>query len=757
METTPGAALVRAAQAGDRRALETLLGAYLPLVYNVVGRALNGHPDTDDVVQQTMLNAIQGLAGLREPERFRSWLISIAYRQIHELGRTRGAALARHRPLDDRAEAAHPIDDFAEATIVRLGLSGQRRALVEATRLLDRDSQRVIALWWQELAGSLTRAEVAAALALRAPHAAVRIHRARAQLDLARAVLVAWRADPRCPGLVAAARGRPGGRDRGGLPGLDGPDGPDGRYDPRWLRRLGRHVRDCELCGQWGRDLAPVERLLPGIALLPVPHALAGRLSALVGAGHGAGPALAAPAAGAARRLLRHLSAKHAAVGATALAAAAAVLVYAVFYQPGPDPAPAIAAPPPVTVPAAAGPTSATASPASASPSVSPPSATPSATVTAPVSGVTSADIFVATGGSDGGDGSIAHPYATLSKAVSVVRPGQTIALRGGLYRPTVPVTITTSGTSARRIVLSNYRDEHPVIDATGIPADKWYVTQQASYWTVRGLEIKDAPSHPYVCESCRSDIFTRLSIHDSGDSALILRGDSTTDNQVLDSDFYGNHDDATHGENADGLDLKFGSGTGNVVRRCRTFDNADDGVDFTEFTSPVTVEDVWSYGNGVNRWGIAGFTGDGDGFKLGGGDPAASVDHTVTGSAAWDNASYGFSENGNAGRLTLSIDTAYHNGSAGFAFTHSSSTLRGNLSLANAGSTGSATGAGDVMLGDAVTASGNSWNQSGWSVSALRSTDPAGARAARRPDGSLPATTFLTNTKDPAIGAPMS
>ncbi|CAM5228953.1 hypothetical protein SCALM49S_02770 [Streptomyces californicus] len=47
-----GTALVLAARNGDRAAGERLAAQYLPLVYNVVGRALNGHPDVDDVVQE---------------------------------------------------------------------------------------------------------------------------------------------------------------------------------------------------------------------------------------------------------------------------------------------------------------------------------------------------------------------------------------------------------------------------------------------------------------------------------------------------------------------------------------------------------------------------------------------------------------------------------------------------------------------------------------------------------------------------------
>lgn len=61
------AALVIAAREGDAAAQDALISAYLPLVYNIVGRALNGSVDVDDVVQETMLRALDGLGGLRAP------------------------------------------------------------------------------------------------------------------------------------------------------------------------------------------------------------------------------------------------------------------------------------------------------------------------------------------------------------------------------------------------------------------------------------------------------------------------------------------------------------------------------------------------------------------------------------------------------------------------------------------------------------------------------------------------------------------
>ena len=66
--------LVTAARSGDQDSLDELVAQYLPLVYNIVGRALARHADVDDVVQETMLRVVRGLGGLRDPERFRSWL-----------------------------------------------------------------------------------------------------------------------------------------------------------------------------------------------------------------------------------------------------------------------------------------------------------------------------------------------------------------------------------------------------------------------------------------------------------------------------------------------------------------------------------------------------------------------------------------------------------------------------------------------------------------------------------------------------------
>ncbi|QKW10060.1 sigma-70 family RNA polymerase sigma factor [Streptomyces sp. NA04227] len=252
-------ALVRAAQTGDVRAQDELVSAYLPLLYNVVGRALHGHADVDDVVQETMLRALGALGSLRDPASFRSWLLAIAmnemrrYWQTHPVEQNTG-------PLNEAQEIADPGADFVDLTILRLGLSGQRRETAEATRWLDSDDNALLSLWWLEVSGQLSRADVAAAMGLSAQHTAVRVQRMKAQLETARAVIRALATNPPCPGLAQVT------------------ESWDGQPSALWRKRLARHVRDCPLCSEQGAGLVVAERLLVGLALVPLSAALAAYL-----------------------------------------------------------------------------------------------------------------------------------------------------------------------------------------------------------------------------------------------------------------------------------------------------------------------------------------------------------------------------------------------------------------------------------------------------------------------------------------------
>ncbi|MET7419230.1 sigma-70 family RNA polymerase sigma factor [Dactylosporangium sp. NPDC005555] len=694
--TSRTAALVVAAKSGDRDALHELTASHLPLLYNVIGRALNGHADVDDLVQETMERVVRGIRGLREPERFRSWVVAIAYReiQLHLRKAARGAP-----PRSALPDVPDPAADFAERTVTELVLTGQRRELVEATRWLDDGDRHLLALWWHEAAGDLTRTELATALGIGQPHAAVRLQRMKAQLEVARTIVRSLRETPRCAGLETVAHGW------------------DGVARPLWRKRLARHVRDCAACGGHRSGLIAPERLLLGIGLVALPAA------ALAAA---ARVALKSPLLAPSTSLLQAFQHKTAAVATVAVVAGGG-FAFAVHETPDPPSSPGQAAPAAPFAPAS-------------------PAAPVTSTTTPPVQSAVAGTIVVSPSGADTGDGSVDRPFATLSKAAAVVRPGQTIALRGGTYRPVDPVTITTSGTAEQRITLTNYRDELPVIDASRIPADKWAVTQQADHWTVQGLEIKGSRSHAYVCLACKHNVFRRLSVHDNVESGLTLRDDGTVDNQVLDSDFYRNRNPADRGQTGIGLGIKFGTGDGNVVRGCRAFDNADDGFDLGDFHSPVTLEYNWAYGNGVNRWSVRDWQSNGNGFTLGGGSPPAAAAHKLRHNAAWDNIHHGFADSGNNAALQFTNNTAYRNGATGFAVATAPATLRSSVAIDNPTA---------VSANTALQTSRNTWDEGTWTRSMFRSTDPAAAQGPRPASGTLPATTFLTTGN--GMGASMN
>ncbi|MEV0661450.1 sigma-70 family RNA polymerase sigma factor [Actinomadura luteofluorescens] len=313
--------LVTAAQAGDAAARERLVSGCLPLVYNVVGRALDGHADVDDVVQDTMLRMLNGLGGLRDPSRFRSWLVAIAMNQV----RRRWSA-NRRRPavgLDAAHEIPDPGGDFVEVTIVRLGLSGQRKEIAEATRWLDPADRDLLSLWWLEVSGELTRTELAAALDVKRRHAAVRVNRMKEQLETGRLVVRALAATPPCPGLAKLTSSW------------------NGRPTPVWRKRIARHARGCDACRAHRHSLAPAEVLLAGMVLVPPPaHLSAAELASF-------------KLSGADVALHASRGARTAVIAGTAAVVAAAVAVW-FFAMPGDERRPS-AAPPsaPVATPSA--------------------------------------------------------------------------------------------------------------------------------------------------------------------------------------------------------------------------------------------------------------------------------------------------------------------------------------------------------------------------------------------------------------------
>jgi len=333
---------------------------------------------------------------------------------------------------------------------------------------------------------------------------------------------------------------------------------------------------------------------------------------------------------------------------------------------------------------------------------------------------------------------------AQLESAVANATAGTVIQVRAGTYTPAATLKSTANGTSSARITLQAYGTEKVKIDGSKLPAGQWLAGIYGDYWTVQNLTFQNSPAQGFVATSSVGGIFKNLVTANNGDSGFTLRGDGTTNNLVQNLDSYGNYDAAGHGQNADGIAIKFGSGTGNKVTGARLYNNSDDGLDLWQFSSPVTIEHSWAFGNGKNRWNDSAFEGNGNGFKLGGG--GVSVAHVVNDNAAWDNNLNGFTENSNTGAIILNRNTAYANTEAGFFFATSKARLARNLAVGNKG--------GLDKLGSATVSAANNWD-SGVTAPSFKSTDATTAYGARSSSGTLPTTTFLT-TGSTTIGATM-
>lgn len=172
------ATLVERCRQGDRASFETLHRRYERLVGSVVRAESRrgGGGDVDDIVQDVFVLAWQRMASLRDPERFRPWLLQITRRTIIDHARR-----AARRPVLDQdddlmlewaaAESAGP-DELAELADLAARLSG-------ALEGLSRRDATAISLAVQFGFGPV---EIGEALGITPNNAKVVLHRARARL-----------------------------------------------------------------------------------------------------------------------------------------------------------------------------------------------------------------------------------------------------------------------------------------------------------------------------------------------------------------------------------------------------------------------------------------------------------------------------------------------------------------------------------------------------------------------------------------------
>jgi hypothetical protein len=325
-----------------------------------------------------------------------------------------------------------------------------------------------------------------------------------------------------------------------------------------------------------------------------------------------------------------------------------------------------------------------------------------------------------------------------FATALARVTGGQAILMQGGTYAIAYSegqkntIVLSKSGSESAPIGIFANDGARAVIDF-GFPEQAWVQDSfgfdlSGSYWYFYGIDITRA-GYQGVYVKGAHNTFRNVRFYDNRNSGLeINKGGSYT--TVIDCDAYRNYDPKKLGSMADGFAPKQTQGPGNKFIGCRAWENSDDGYDAFDSPEVVTFERCWAFRNGVDVWNYGGFTGNGNGFKVGGN--AVVARNVVTHSVAFDNPGKGFDQNNNAGGVTLYNNTGYSNGT-NFGFGNPVASgqmhvLKNNVSLDGAATIENAT------------QSHNSW-LSGFSVSSgdFESLDVSTATAPRNPDGSLP------------------
>lgn len=381
----------------------------------------------------------------------------------------------------------------------------------------------------------------------------------------------------------------------------------------------------------------------------------------------------------------------------------------------------------------------------------------------------TNADVFyVAPIGSDQAAGTEVAPFASITKAQTAASAGDTVYIRGGVYRfsgtsATIGVAFSKSGRQNMPIRYFAYQGEIPIFDLFDLLPNArvtgFDVT--ASWIHLRGLEVRGV-QQIIVGDSWgirirgSNNVLENLNVHHGEAPGIFIT--SGGNNLIVNCDSHDNYDPLEGGGNADGFGAHVNStsNTGNVFRGCRAWNNSDDGYDCINCDAAVLFEQCWSWSNGYEP-GTMTAAGNGAGFKIGGfGNPPDDYpdqipQHTVRFCVSFNNRVQGFYQNHHPVANYYYNNTSYNNRSANFNMLGydlaagadaGRGVLRNNIAF-----TGTA-----LTSAGGTDAANNTWNLTSISVTSadFLSIDSTGMAGPRTADGTLPDVRFL----HPATGS---
>ena len=175
VERRDDAALVAAAQAGDRAALDALLRRHYDRVHAVCRRIAGGSRDADDAAQEAMISIVRALDRFDGRSAFSTWIYRIATNAALDELRRRNRRPGLHVVRDDESapEVADPAAEQRYEGVV------DRQAIDDALDGLAEDFRAAVVL--RDVA-DLDYAEIADVLQIPVGTVKSRIARGRGQL-----------------------------------------------------------------------------------------------------------------------------------------------------------------------------------------------------------------------------------------------------------------------------------------------------------------------------------------------------------------------------------------------------------------------------------------------------------------------------------------------------------------------------------------------------------------------------------------------
>ena len=98
-------------------------------------------------------------------------------------------------------------------------------------------------------------------------------------------------------------------------------------------------------------------------------------------------------------------------------------------------------------------------------------------------------EYFISPDGNDNSSGNLSSPFRTLEKTANIVKAGDTVYIRGGVYEERL--NVTSSGQLGAYITFRNFENETVVIDATGLL--NGIMLYGVSFIKIEGLTVKNS------------------------------------------------------------------------------------------------------------------------------------------------------------------------------------------------------------------------------------------------------------------------